>query len=98
MRRLSSRASPDFAEMAADRRETGRRRRQIEQAVAVGLALALDAGELAADFFVGLRIVRVALHVGDAGRASFFTAAASILRVANCGRLFVEIGAERFAR
>src|ERR1700720_4409853 len=29
-----------LAEMTADRRKTGRRRRQIEQAVAVGLALA----------------------------------------------------------
>ena len=50
-----------FAEMAADRRKGGRRRRQIEQAVALGPALALDAFKLAADFLVGLVVVGIAL-------------------------------------
>ena len=83
--------------MAADRRETGRRRRQIEQAVAVGLALALDAGELAADFFVSLRIVRVALHIGDAAEKLLHGGGVD-LAGGESRQAFFEVGAERFAR
>src|SRR5580693_4329812 len=86
---------PRLAEMAADRRETGRRRRQIEQAVAVGLALALDAGELAADFFVSLRIVRVALHIGDAGEKLLHGGGVD-LAGGESRQAFLEIGAESF--
>src|SRR5262249_16861920 len=54
------------AEMAADRREGLGRRRQIEQAVASGPALPLDAIELLAQPLIGLRVVAVARQVADA--------------------------------
>ena len=88
---------PRLAEMAADRRKTGRRRGQIEQPVAVGLALALDAGELAADFFVSLRIVRIALHIGDAGEKLLHGGGVD-LAGGELRQAFLEVGAEGLAR
>ena len=83
--------------MAADRREAGRRRGEIEQPIAVGLALAFDAGELAADFFVSLRIVRVALHIGDAGEKLFHHGGID-LAGGKSRQAFLEVGAKRVAR
>src|ERR1700691_4438525 len=88
---------PRLAEMAADRRKTGRRRGQIKQAVTVGLALAFDAGELAGDLVVSARIVRVALHKGNAGE-KFLHGGGIDLTGGESRQAFLEVGAEGFAR
>jgi hypothetical protein len=55
-----------LAEMASDRCEGCRRGRQIEQPVTLRAVLALDAGQLSADFLVGLVLVGLALDLSDA--------------------------------
>ena len=55
-----------LAEMAADRREARRRRCQIEQPIALGAALALDAGKLLPKLLVSRLVVGIALDIGDA--------------------------------
>ena len=57
--------------MRADRREAGGRCRQIEQPIALGTALALDAGKFLADFLVSGVVVGIALDIGDAGEDAF---------------------------
>src|SRR5262249_4870344 len=55
-----------LAEMTTDRREAGRRRGEIEQAIAARGAIAFDAREFMADLRIGRIVVGVALHIGDA--------------------------------
>src|SRR4029077_13908473 len=86
-----------LAEMAADRREAGGRRGEIEQPVAAGLALAFDAGELGTDLVVGLRIVGAALHIGDAAEELLHRGGGD-LAGGESRQAFPEVGAEGFAR
>ena len=94
---LSSRASPDSSEMTADRGEAGRRRRQIKQPVALGSALALDAGKLLADLLVGRFVVGIALDIGDAAEHALDHALID-LPGGEFRQAFGEIVAKRVAR
>ena len=88
---------PGLAEMCSDRREAGRRRRQIKQAIAFRRALALDAVEFLADFLIGRFVIRVALDIGDAAEQALDHAVVD--RTGGKFRqAFGEIGPEGFAR
>ena len=57
--------------MAPDRRESCGRDGEIEEAIAARRLRRLDAVEFLPQCFVGLRILRVARHIGDASQQSF---------------------------
>src|SRR5262249_54951220 len=87
----------DFAELADDQRESGRRRRQIEQAIATGRARSLDALERLTQPLVGLRIVELALHVVDGGQ---HRSGGPLIHGARgeLAQAFLQAAAEGFAR
>ena len=81
---------------AADRHEGRRRRRQIEQPVALGVAFALDARQLRADLLVGRFVVGLALDIGNAAKQLFDDALVDVAR-GEFRQAFGEIIAEGFA-
>ena len=57
-----------FAEMTANRRESGRWRGEVKQAIASGRPLGFDALKFTADLDVGGIVVGFALHIGDVAK------------------------------
>ena len=86
-----------FAEMTADRRKAGGRRRQIEQPIALGAALALDALKLVADFSISLVVVGIALDIGDAAEHALDRALIDVPR-GEFRQAVGKIGGESLAR
>ena len=82
--------------MAADRGEAGGRRRQIEQPIALGAALALDALQHLPDFSIGLVVVGIALDILDAAKDALDRALIDIAG-GEFRQAFGKIGGEGFA-
>src|SRR5690606_30902959 len=86
-----------LAEAQRDRRERGRRRRAIEQAVAARAAARLDPFELLAEACKGFRLLDLAADIRHAGQEPPRDVRIHLLRRELC-ETFFELGAEDLGR